>query len=414
MPTPAASVDLSKLKIKREPESRRDSDEPKKSTGIIIAIIVVAVFVGAYFYFKNSFSAATEVETTTVSLMYPSQANALLTASGYVVAHRKAAIASKGTGKLVLLNVEEGDIVNKGDVIARIEFADVEASLNQTKANVNVAKAGLEQAKAEQYEAQKTFDRVKPLYDSKLISQQEFESADARLKRANALVTSAEAGIVAAEANVTALEVQVENTYIRAPFDGTILNKNAEVGEIVAPFAASASSRGAVVTIADMKSIEVEADVSESNIERVKVGSPTEIVLDAVPDKRYRGYVHKIVPTADRGKATVLTKIRFEQYDERVLPEMSAKISFLNKNEKQTTIENAKPILSLRQEAIAERDGKKIAFLVKGETVEEVSVQLGQTMGALYEITSGLAANDKVVIRPNEKLQSGSKVKVKE
>ncbi|MBM4166608.1 MAG: efflux RND transporter periplasmic adaptor subunit [Ignavibacteria bacterium] len=394
MPSEAASVDLSKLKIRRE--EHKPNKNPDKSYAWIYTLVgIIVAGIAIYYFFQKTFETAIEVETTTVSLMYPSQANALLTASGYVVAHRKAAIASKGTGKLVLLNVEEGDVVKKGDVIARIEFADVEASVNQTKANVNVAKAGLEQAKAEQFEAQKTFDRVKPLFDAKLISQQEFESADARLKRANAMVTSAEAGIIAAEANVVALEVQLENTFIRAPFDGTILNKNAEVGEIVAPFAASASSRGAVVTIADMKSIEVEADVSESNIERVKVGSPTEIVLDAVPDKRYRGYVHKIVPTADRGKATVMTKIRFEQYDERVLPEMSAKISFLH--EKQTTIENAQPILTLRREAIAERDGKRVAFLVKGETVEEITVQLGQSMGNLYEITSGLAANDKVV-----------------
>ena len=413
MQSETASVDLSKLKIRRE--EHKPNKNPDKSyawiytlVGIIVAGIVI------YYFFQKTFETAIEVETTTVSLMYPSQANALLTASGYVVAHRKAAIASKGTGKLVALNVEEGDVVKKGDVIGRIEYNDVEASLNQAKANVGIAKASLTQAQAEQYEVQKTFERVKPLYDSKLISQQEYETAEARVKRANALVTSSEAGITAAEANVTALDVQLENTYIRAPFDGTILNKNAEVGEIVAPFAASASSRGAVVTIADMKSIEVEADVSESNIERVKLGSPTEIVLDAVPEKRYRGFVHKVVPTADRGKATVLTKIRFEQYDERVLPEMSAKISFINEENKNQITENAKPILTIKQEAITERDGKKVAYLLKGEMVEEVSVQIGQTMGSVYEITSGLAANDKVVIRPNEKLKNGSKVKVKE
>ncbi|MBS4028613.1 MAG: efflux RND transporter periplasmic adaptor subunit [Ignavibacteriales bacterium] len=414
MSSETANVDLSKLKIKRESTANRNPDAPNKFTMPIIVLLIVGVGFAGYYFFKEKFSSAIEVETTTVSLMYPSQANALLTASGYVVAHRKAAIASKGTGKLVFLNVEEGDVVKKGDVIARIEFNDVDASLLQTKAQLNVAKATLEQVKAEQYEAQKLFERVQPLFEAKLISLQDYESAEARLKRANAGVGSAEAGIQAAEANVTALEVQLENTFIRAPFDGTILNKNAEVGEIVAPFAASASSRGAVVTIADMKSIEVEADVSESNIERVTIDSPCEIVLDAVPAKRYRGFVHKIVPTADRGKATVLTKIRFVEYDERVLPEMSAKISFLNEASKNQVIENAKPILTVRQEAIIERDGKKIAFLVKGEIAEEVSVQLGQTMGSLYEVTSGLAVNDKVVVRPNVNLVNGAKILIKE
>lgn len=413
MPTDTTNADLSKLKIKRE-EKKINPDAPNRILQSIIALIVLVLCIVAYYFFRDTFASAIEVETTSVVFMYPSQANALLTASGYVVAHRKAAIASKGTGKLVLLNVEEGDVVKKNDVIARIEFADVEASYAQTKAALNVAKATLEQADAEQYEAQKIFERIKPLYAAQLISQQEYETAEARVKRANASISGANAGIVAAEANVSALEVQMENTYIRAPFDGTILNKNAEVGEIVAPFAASANSRGAVVTIADMKSIEVEADVSESNIERIAIGNPCEIILDAIPKKRYRGYVHKIVPTADRAKATVLTKIRFVEYDNRVLPEMSAKISLLNENDTAKTNADTQPILTVRQEAVAERNGKKIVFILRENTVEETNVHLGQTMGGMYEVISGLTANDKVVVRPDEKLKSGIKVKVKE
>lgn len=391
-----ANIDLSKLKIQREEASSSPPGSNRTRLFLLAGIATVAVVV-LYVVLQSSFSSPVEVELATVTFVYPSQTSAVLTASGYVVAQRKAAIASKATGRLVYLGFEEGDKVKKGEIIARIESADVEASLAQ-------ARATLAQYNAELTDAGQSYERAKALFAGGLISQAEYDAAKARYDRVIA-------SIAAAEAAVKAAEVQVENTRIRAPFDGTILTKNADVGEVVAPFGAGASSRVAVVTIADMNSLEVEADVSESNIERVKVGQPCEIVLDAYPDKRYRGFVHKIVPTADRAKATVLTKIRFVEKDNRVLPEMSAKVQFLSKAIDDEA--DTKPMLAIPASAIVTRNGKKVVFRVVDNSVTDVSVETGRQIGNSVEILEGLSLNDKVVLHPTGDLSTGTKITVK-
>lgn len=395
-----ANIDLSKLRIHHEEGSTPRPPGSKRTRALILGSIGLVAVIVLVLLLQSGLASSEEVEIGTVSLMYPSQANAVLTASGYVVAQRKAAIASKATGRLVYLGFEEGDKVKKGEIIARIESADVEASLAQ-------ARATLQQYKAELHDAQQSYERAKNLFERNLASQAEYDGAKARL---DATV----ARIAGAEALVRAAEVQVENTIIRAPFDGTILTKNADVGEVVAPFGAGASSRVAVVTLADMTSLEVEADVSESNIERISVEQPCEIVLDAFPDKRYRGYVHKIVPTADRAKATVLTKIRFVERDSRVLPEMSAKVQFLSKLAAAEPEEsNSAPMLAVSASAVAARDGKKVVFRLSENSVVEVPVQLGRQIGNSVEVLEGLSANDKIVLRPSESLKSGTNVIVK-
>ncbi len=396
--TETEKIDLSKLKINRE-EGRASITLPPKRRGFgLYAAGVVIVGIAVFFFFRNSFGREEVVELTSAAMISPAQANALLTASGYVVAQRKAAIASKATGRLVSLDYVEGDWVTKGQIIARIESADVEAALSQARANLEVVKA-------ERNDAQSSLERAKSLKAQKLISQADLDAAQWRYDRVVASIDAADAGMKAAE-------VQVENTLIRAPFDGTILEKNADVGEVVAPFGAGASSKVAVVTIADMSSLEVEADVSESNIEKITINQPCEIVLDAYPDRQYRGNVDKIVPTADRAKATVLTKIKFADRDARVLPEMSAKVHFLSKNSKEQMQTKAKLIVD--DAAIGMRDGKKVVFVFKDYAVSEVPVQTGETFGDRVEILSGIAAGDKVVLKPSENLHSGSRVKLKE
>jgi len=288
--------------------------------------------------------------------------------------------------------------VKKGEVIARLEDQDVLASLRQAEANLAVAKADYEDAKL-------TLERQQRLRASNLSSQAELDAAQARFARV-------EANIRYAEATVSAAQVQVENTRIRAPFDGTVLTKDADVGEVVAPFASSANSRGAVVTMADMNSLQVEADVSESNIIRVRPGQPCEITLDAYPEQRYSGVVHKIVPTADRAKATVLTKVAFRQKDERVLPEMSAKVMFLSEEPRQTTAANL-PVLTLPISAVARRDDRHLVLRVQDETIIESPVTVGGTLGDRIVIQEGLTAGDQVVLRPEPNLTAGTRVKVK-
>lgn len=386
--------DLSKLRIQHEEEKESSSKGWIKT--ILAILVVIGIGAVGYYLYAGPLKPAMEVEIGAVAAVYPSQANSVLTSSGYVVAQRKADVASKATGRLEHLAVEEGTIVKKGQIIAQLENRDIEANLNRAKADLQLAKASLWQAKTD-------LDRKKTLVDQGLVSASDYDVADAQYRKGVASVQSA-------EAQVHSSEIDLENTYVRAPFDGTVLTKNADVGEIVAPFGSSGNSRGSIVSMADMNSLQAEADVSEANIERIRVGQPCEITLDAFPEKRYRGEVHMIVPTADRAKATVMTKVRFLDRDERVLPEMSAKVTFLTEAISESQI-NAKPKLAVNPGAIVERNGKKVAFVYKDGIVNEVSVVTGGMMGSVVEVVQGLSAGDQVVVNPPQNLKSGMKVK---
>lgn len=333
-----------------------------------------------------------------------------LNASGYVVPQRRAAVASKATGRLVELKVKEGDAVKKGEIIARLESADVGAALNRFQANLHMAEFARAQAEAELREATLLYKRRKALLDEELIPKAEFDAAEARFQRARATVSSAEAGVRAAEAGIRGAQVEVDSTFIRAPFDGTVLTRNAEVGEVVAPFGSATSAKAAVVTIADMGSLQVEVDVSESNLEKIRNGQRCEITLDAFPQARYEGVVDTIVPTADRAKATVLTKVRFKNRDNRVLPEMSAKVAFLSDPPSET---GRKESPAVEPAAVVQRGEKKVAFRLRGNRVEEVPVELGEPAGNRIEIKKGLSPGDRVVLNPSKKLAAGDQVEIK-
>ena len=392
------SADLSALSINRSTEDR-PSGNKKPPWKLVTVLLTIAIVSLTYFAFKDRLISVPEVELTTVSLTYPSQENAVLTASGYVVAQQKASVASKGTGRLVFLGVEEGDRVSKGQIIARLEDSDVIAELEK-------ARADLEFAIADSVEASKSFQREQTLHQRNLSSTADFDLAAARIDKVIASVKGARASVAAAQ-------VSLENTRIRAPFDGTVLTKNADVGEVVAPFASSVNSRGAVVTMADMSSLEVEADVSESNITRVRIGQPCEIALDAYPEIRYQGFVHKVVPTADRAKATVLTKVRFKQKDERVLPEMSAKVLFLEREVSNNEQQNIRPLLTVPTSSIVLRGNSSVAFAVHDNQAEIVPVKTGKTVGSRIEIIAGLSAGDKIILRPPSSLGSGDEIRMK-
>lgn len=392
------TVDLSSLRINRSDPPAAGKPKSKLPYRLTVAAVIAVVAFGVYYIISRALDPTLEVQLATVTLSSPSQANAVLTASGYVVAQRKAAVASKATGRLEYLGVVEGDKVTKGEIIARLENADIKAQLDQAKANLKLNQADLE-------DALRSRDRQQTLLDKGLTTQAEFDAAQARYHRVLA-------SIDVARATVAAAQVALENTLIQAPFDGTVLTKNADVGEMVAPMAASVSSRSAVVTIADMSSLQVEADVSESNIERISNAQPCEITLDAYPDVRYQGSVAKIVPTADRAKATVMVKVAFRSYDSRVLPEMSAKVLFLN-TETASTRATVKPILTVSSSAVTSRNGQKVVFMVRDDHAVEAPVTVGREMSGLTEILSGLSAGDRVVNKVTDELHDGSPVKVK-
>ncbi len=391
------NVDLASLRIDRSSTGR-----PYKKSGwrrkAVTWLVICAILIGGFLLFRSWFYAGIEVDLVIASLASPAQANAVLTASGYVVARRKAAVASKGTGRLVYLGVEEGDKVRKGQVIARLENADVAAALARAQQSLRLAEADLKDAKV-------SLERQGTLLREGVVAQAEYDAAEARYKRVVASIEVAKYAVKEAE-------VAVDNTHIIAPFDGTVLKKNADVGEIVAPLAGAASSKGAVVTIADMSSLEVDADVSEANITRVSPGQSCEIRLDAYPERSYQGSVSKIVPTADRAKATVMVKIKFKDYDRRVLPEMSAKITFFKAGVEHDLVAT-KPVLTVPNAAVASRNGRQVVYGVKDDQAIELPVTVGRSFGNLVEIKEGLKDGDKVIIGVDERIHPGVKVSVR-
>ena len=386
------NADLSSLRIDRS----ENNNSKSKSKYFIYAIVALIIAAAGYFLLKSFSGSALEVKMTTVIKQTPGRSSAVLTASGYIVAQRKASVSSKGTGILVYLGVVEGDKVKKGQIIARLDDRDIMAQLDEAKSSLQLNKVQLT-------EVENNFNREKELFDRGLSSQQS-------LDRAESVYKSLLANISIAEARIRAAEVALENMIIRAPFDGTVLTKNAEVGEIVAPFGASTTSRAAVVTIADMNSLMVETDVSESNIEKIKQDLDCEIILDANPGKSYQGYVFKIVPTADRSKATVLVKVGFKSYDNRVLPEMSAKVSFLAEKSKEE--QEQVPVLTAPLSAVEDLDGKKIVYIVVDDKAVQKEISTGRLFGNYVEIISGLEDGDKIIDDLNEKVKDGIQVKV--
>lgn len=388
------TADLSSLKIDRSTKSDKPSNKGKYIVTFIVALAIIAAII---IFYPIVFSKTIEVKLTSVMLQSTAQTSAVLTASGYVVAQRQASVSSKGTGVMVYLGVVEGDKVKKGQIIARLDDRDIQAQLDE-------AKSGLQLYQAQLNEVQNSYNREKELFSRGLSSQQNLDQAETTY---NMLL----ANIEIAKARIQEAEVSLENMIIRAPFDGTVLTKNAEVGEIVAPFGASTTSRAAVVTIADMNSLMIEADVSESNIDRIKTNQDCEIVLDAYPQKSYPGYVFKIVPTADRSKATVMVKVGFKEYDSRVLPEMSAKVSFLSQPIDAKMLSEEK-YLVVQTSTIRQENGSSVVYKVDNDTAVPVEIKTGRSIGNYTEVISGLEAGDSVIGKITDEIKAGTKVKI--
>lgn len=403
-----ANEDLSKLKI----EKTRAISRPRRRKKIVFwVLLVLVVILSGVLYARGIFTPAIQVQIATVTQVYPSQALTVLNASGYVVPQRKSALASKVTGRLIWLGVEEGNRVKKDQIIARLESQDVEAAKDQATANVNAARSNLELVKAELRETTLNLERNKALHAKGFIAKAAYDSALARYEKAVAAVEAAEATLKANLAGLEGANISLEYTSIRAPFDGVVLTKNADVGDIVTPIGAAANAKSAVITIADMNSLQVEADVSESNLNKIKVDQPCEIQLDALPGDRFRGAIHTIVPTADRTKATVMVKVRFVDKDSRVLPEMSAKVAFLSRPAKP---EEQKPRVAISQSAIVNKKGKETVFLIEENRVIEIPVSPGVKIGDMVEILDGIKVGQQIVLNPPERLRNGLKIKVAE
>ncbi len=397
--------DLSQLRL----DKTQFSQGRRQKSRLVLLLLLLAVLLGAgYLYAQGLLTPAVEVRLASVSTLYPAQTFTLLNASGYVVAQRKAAIGSKLTSRLTYLAVGEGDRVKTGQVVARLENADVVAARERTKAAIEVARTALEQAQADLREATRAYERSKEMLGRKFVSQADFDVAEARYRMAVANVANQQANLELSKAVLAEAEVQVDYSAIRAPFDAVVLTKNADIGDIITPLGAAANARASVITIADMDSYQVEADVSESNIAQVQLEQPVEIQLDALPDVRLRGKVHMVVPTADRSKASVMVKVAFIDKDPRILPEMSAKVAFLARS---PTAEERQAVTAVPLAAVVSRDGRDIVYVARDRQAFVQPVQLGRRFGEWAEIKDGLAVGDRVVLQPPADLNNGAKIR---
>jgi RND family efflux transporter MFP subunit len=377
-----------------------------------VVLFLVGTAAAAYgLYERGLLTPAESVHVTSVGWVYPSQVITQFNASGYVVAQRRASVASKATGRLQYLAVKEGSRVKEGEVLARLESDDLEAEKAQVEAQLAAMRADLVRADTELRAAERNLRRFQNLWERRVTSQSDFENSEDQFKRAKAQVESAKGNIRALEAALRRSSIAIEYTLIRAPFDGVVLTKNADMGEIVAPFASAINAKAAVVTMADMSSLMVEADVAESFLSKVREDQPCEIQLDALPDVRFTGSVNTIVPTADRTRGTVLVKVNFDLLDPRILPEMSARVAFLSRP---LSHEETRPFLAVHRSALAQRNGAHGIFKIEDDRARWIGVDRQAFVGDYLPLGDPWQPGEKIVLNPSLELRSGGKVKAAE
>jgi len=408
-----SAADLSKLRINRDdppPAVKRALGRVLWLVGAAVVIIAVVVLIG-----RRGGTVPVQVVTVTTSggagAARGGNGAVAVVANGYVVARTKAAVSAKIPGRLAMLNVSEGSQVQKGDVIARLDNADYAAAVGQAEAGLASAKATLIETQSDRDQLQREFVRVRDIHSQNpnLVSPQEVENAESRARQGDARVDAQHARVDAAAAALRVAQANLENTYIRAPFSGTVLRKEAEVGEVVAPSVGGGLTRGAVVTMADLATLEVEVDVNEAYIARIQGGQQARITLDAYPDTSFRGAVRQVVPTADRQRATVQVKVTIVDRDPRILTEMGAKVEFLGAAS--STERTERPRIIVPAEAVRSENGRDVVWIVRDGRLQKRDVDAGPVSGNFREIRSGLAGGEQLLVGGIETPRDGQRVK---
>jgi RND family efflux transporter MFP subunit len=373
-------------------------------------VLVLALAGGAWLAFGHR---PVEVQTATaVAPASASQAGAVLQATGYVTARRQATVSAQITGTLTDVLIEEGDRVKKGQVLARLEDNALRASLQSAQANAAAAHASVAQAEAQLDQALRDATRQEALVGRGLVSKQLAEQARTQANTNRAQLNTARRQAQAADSQVGVSQVNLDYTVVRAPFDGVITDKAAQVGEIVSPLSAGGGfTRTGVGTIVDMDSLEIDVDVNEAYIGRVQPAMAAEAVLDAYPDWRIPAHVIAIVPAADRGKATVKVRVALESKDARIVPDMGVRVSFLERREQANTA--APKGVMVPANAIVQRDGKDVAFTIADDKARRHDVTAAKdAVNDLRLVTAGLAAGDTVITTPPDTVTDGTAVRV--
>jgi RND family efflux transporter MFP subunit len=375
------TADLTGLRIERD-----ETPSPRRFLYPVLATVAVIAIGAVYLSVRSKGGVALrapEVTTTRIALVTPTQASTVLTASGYIVARSKAEISPKSVGRIAWLNLEEGQRVKKGELVARLESQELEAQKRQYLATKDQIAAQLENAKRDR-------ERAKALLEDKIGTQQAYDTADAQVRSLTAQIASI-------DQQVRYTEELIKNAEIYAPIDGVVTVKKAFLGETVAPqgFGGAGSAGATFAVIVDLRSLEMEADINEQNLGKLVLGQPAEVTLDAYPDRPYKARLRQIVPTADRQKGSVKVKVELLEPDARVLPEMSCRVVFLDPSRK--VAGDAKPKVMIPAASVVELDGKKGALFVTGDRAVFKPLTLGREAGTQVEVTAGAAGGEDVV-----------------
>ena len=332
----------------------------------------------------------------------------VLNASGYVVARRQATVSSKITGKVMEVLIEEGMQVQQGQVLARLDDTNVRAGLKLAEAQAQAARAALAETRARLEEAEKQLARVAALAAKNVASASELDRAEAEAKSLRARLETQVTQVTVAEREVAVWQQQLEDTIIRAPFSGVAIAKNAQPGEMISPISAGGSfTRTGIGTIVDMSSLEIEVDVNESFLNRVYPGQMVEAVLDAYPDWKIPCKVFAIIPTADRQKATVKVRVRFEQLDPRILPDMAVRVTFLAEPDGS----NQTPTVWVPRSALREEAGRTFVWVVKDRRLERRPVTAAVIKTGQAYLSAGLSPGERVVVEAPARLRPGQRVR---
>jgi RND family efflux transporter MFP subunit len=404
------SKDLSALRIQRE-----DRGGGRSRIGLIATIVIVLLLaVGGGWYWSTVVqAAAVKVAPVTAKAGGPSAPDAVLNASGYVVARREATVSSKVTGKVMDVLIEEGHSVKAGQILAHLDDSQARAALALAEAQLAASRKSMAEDEARLVDAELTLKRRKALLEEKVVGQSEVDDAQSAVDSTKARIDYARQQIAVAERQVELQQTNLDDMVVRAPFSGVVISKDAQPGEMISPVSAGGGfTRTGIGTIVDMASLEIEVDVNETYINRVTPNQKVEAVLDAYPDWRIPAHVITTIPSADRQKATVKVRIAFEALDPRILPDMGVKVSFLKDAPPPGQGAAPAPRVIVPKTAIRTADGRSIVFVVKDDRVERRAVSVGLENGDQVELVSGVSAGERVVVDGPATLKDGDKVRV--
>lgn len=403
---------LESLRIERSPEPPDTGSSPLYKW-LIAIVLLLALVAAAYAFLRD---AALEVETVTavpISRGESSGGAAVLNASGYVVARRQATVSAKVTGKIAEVRVEEGMAVKEGQLLARLDDTSVRPMYVLAQRQLEATRKELEEVEVRLAEAQRTARRSEQLRADRLVSEAQLDQAQSEVAALKARLEALKSDVKVAQATVRVRDQELDDLLVRAPFDGVVVSKDAQPGEMVSPISAGGGfTRTGIATIVDMESREIEVDVNEAFINRVEDNQRTEAVLDAYPDWVIPSHVINVVPTADRQKATVRVRIAFDVLEPRILPQMGVKVTFLDDREE--NVDSSRPAVGLPASAVFEDGGNSYVWRVRDDELERVAVSTAGERDGRVDVVAGINPGDVIVAEQIEGLAEGVPVKATE